>query len=183
MVSDRRELPPIPGVHYSAFADPSGGARDSFTIAVAHLEDGNRAVLDCLRERKPPFNPDAAVGEFAELLQSYWVYEVTGDRYGGVWPIEVFQRHGIRYLPSEHTKSDLYREISAPINSGRVELLDHKVLRQQLLSLERRVARGGKDSVDHPPHAHDDVANSAAGVLVNVLPKVGKAKKYVLQWA
>jgi hypothetical protein len=32
--------------------------------------------------------------------------------------------------------------------------------------LERRTSRGGKDSVDHPPGSHDDVANAAAGALV-----------------
>jgi hypothetical protein len=34
---------------------------------------------------------------------------------------------------------------------------------------ERRVARGGRESIDHPPGQHDDVVNSAAGALVNVM--------------
>jgi hypothetical protein len=33
----RSELPPEPGVVYSAFCDPSGGVRDAMTLAVAHL--------------------------------------------------------------------------------------------------------------------------------------------------
>jgi hypothetical protein len=53
--------------------------------------------------------------------------------------------------------------------SGQVELLDHKRLVTQLVSLERRTARSGKDSVDHPPGAHDDVANAAAGAIVEAL--------------
>ena len=36
----------------------------------------------------------------------------------------------------------------------------------QLSTLERRTGRGGKDSIDHPPGGHDDVANVAAGCLV-----------------
>jgi hypothetical protein len=32
-------------------------------------------------------------------------------------------------------------------------------------ALERRTARGGRDSVDHPVHMHDDLANAAAGAL------------------
>jgi len=52
------------------------------------------------------------------------------------------------------------------INSQQVELLDQPKLISQLCSLERRTARGGRDSIDHPPGAHDDVANAAAGVLV-----------------
>jgi hypothetical protein len=38
----------------------------------------------------------------------------------------------------------------------------------QIVSLERRTARGGRDSIDHAPGAHDDVANAVSGV-VNVL--------------
>ena len=32
--------------------------------------------------------------------------------------------------------------------------------------LERRTARGGRDSIDHGPGAHDDIANAVAGALV-----------------
>lgn len=35
----------------------------------------------------------------------------------------------------------------------------------QLCGLERRTARSGKDSIDHAPGAHDDLANAAAGAL------------------
>jgi hypothetical protein len=46
-----------------------------------------------------------------------------------------------------------------------VALLDSDRLVQQLMSLERRTARGGKDSIDHAPGTHDDVANAVAGAL------------------
>jgi hypothetical protein len=29
----------------------------------------------------------------------------------------------------------------------------------QLCALERRTARGGRDSIDHPPNGHDDLIN------------------------
>jgi hypothetical protein len=32
----------------------------------------------------------------------------------------------------------------------------------------RRTARGGRDSIDHAPGAHDDLANSACGALVEL---------------
>ncbi len=47
--------PPISGVKYHPFADPSGGAGDSFTLGVAHCEKsdgGEVAVLDCLITRR-----------------------------------------------------------------------------------------------------------------------------------
>jgi len=164
----RRELPRQHGVTYSAFADPSGGSQDSFTIAIAHSEDG-LAVLDAVREVRPPFSPDDVVADFAALLNSYGLSTVTGDRYGGIWPRDRFSVHGIEYKASELTKSDIYREIVAPINGGRVVLLDLTVLVSQFIGLERRVARGGRDSVDHAPGGRDDVANAAAGALVAVL--------------
>ena len=42
------------GAQYVGFADPSGGSADSMTLAIAHAE-GERAVLDAVREVKPPF--------------------------------------------------------------------------------------------------------------------------------
>ena len=49
------------------------------------------------------------------------------------------------------------------IDSTGVDLLDLPRLTTQLVSLERRTARGGKDSVDHGPGGHDDLCNAAAG--------------------
>ena len=54
------------------------------------------------------------------------------------------------------------------INSQRVELLDLPKLKTQLVALERRTGRAGKDSIDHPPGARDDIANACAGVLVGL---------------
>lgn len=168
----RRELPPMAGTSYVAFCDPSGGSSDAMTLAIAHAEgrgDELRAVLDAVREVRPPFSPDAVVREFAELLRAYRIETVRGDRYGGEWPAERFRVHGIEYRPADLAKSDLYRELLAPVNAGRVELLDLPRLVGQLAGLERRVARGGRDSIDHAPGAHDDVANAVAGALIEAL--------------
>ncbi len=166
-LAGRREIPPMSGVEYTAFVDPSGGSQDSFTLAIAHRENSH-AVLDAVREVRPPFSPEAVVSDFADTLKSYRVTGVTGDRYAGEWPRERFQVHGISYTPSERTKSDLYRELLPLVNAGSVELLDVQRLNVQLAGLERRVARGGKDSIDHTPGGRDDVANAAAGALVLV---------------
>jgi hypothetical protein len=125
--------------------------------------------LDCLREVRPPFSPEAVVGEFAATLKAYGVSQVKGDRYAGDWPREQFRKCGIAYELSDKPKSDLYRDLLPLINSRRVELLDHPRLTAQLTSLERRTARSGRDSIDHPPGAHDDVANACAGALLSAL--------------
>ncbi len=166
-VEGRHELEPRPGPFYVAFVDPSGGSQDSMTLAIAHVE-GPLSVLDAVREVRPPFSPDNVVRDFTELLKTYGIISVVGDRYAGEWPRERFRVHGIEYEPSALTKSDIYRELVAPVNSGRVALLDLPVLHVQLVGLERRVARGGRDSIDHGPGGRDDVANAAAGALVLV---------------
>jgi hypothetical protein len=165
----RQHLPPVRGTTYTAFVDPSGGAQDAMSLAIAHqaTRDGQGvAVLDYLSARKPPFSPEQVVEEFCATLEAYGVQVVTGDRYGGEWPREQFRKHGINYDPSERVKSDLYRELLPLLTSGRTELLDHARLATELLGLERRTARGGRDSIDHGPGGHDDLANAAAGALV-----------------
>lgn len=160
------ERPPDPRISYRAFCDPSGGSgRDSMTLAISHEGDGVR-ILDALRERRPPFSPESVVGEFCDLLKAYRVRTVEGDRYAGEWPREQFKKCGVTYEPASSPKSDLYLNLLPAINSGRVRLLDVAKLKTQLVSLERRTSRSGKDSIDHPPGSHDDLANAVAGALV-----------------
>ena len=161
----RYELPRVVGVRYVAFADPSGGSSDSMTLAICHNEKGV-AILDAVRERKAPFSPDSVVEEFAETLKAYGLSQVTGDRYAGAWPAERFKAHGIRYVPSEKPKNEIYLDMLPMLNSRQVELLDLPRMAAQFCGLERRTARGGKDSVDHAPKAHDDIANAVAGALL-----------------
>jgi hypothetical protein len=164
VVPGRHELPPVDGIEYYAFVDPSGGSSDSMTLAIAHNKDG-RVILDAVRERKPPFSPADVVAEFVTLLKSYRIDKVTGDRWGGEFVREPFRSGGVQYELAEKPKSDQYRDALPNLNSGKTELLDHSRIVNQLCSLERRTARGGRDSIDHAPGAHDDLANAVAGVI------------------
>jgi hypothetical protein len=150
---------------YYAFVDPSGGSSDSMTLAIGHRNIAERTVtIDCLREAKPPFSPEAVCQEFALVCKSYGCLKVVGDRYGGIWPKEMFSKHGVQFEQSALPKSDLFIAFLALLNSKRVELLDNMKMINQLVGLERRVFRSGKDSIDHAPGAHDDLANVVAGV-------------------
>ena len=119
-----------------------------------------------MRERRPPFSPEAVTEEYAELIKKYRCTKVYGDRYGGEWPREQFQKYGVNYEPAERTKSELYKDLLPLLNSRAIDLLDNERLVSQLVSLERRTTRGGRDSIDHLPGAHDDLANAVAGALV-----------------
>lgn len=170
---------PLGEVAYSAFADPSGGSSDSFTLAITHAE-GERIVLDYIGERKAPFSPASAVEEFAAVLKMYRLSTVRGDRYAGEWPAEAFRGHGVTYQASDLNRSEIYLATLPLLNSGRVSLLDNQRMAAQFLGLERRTSRGGRDMVDHAPGSHDDVANSVAGALVLALEN---GKFDLAQWA
>ena len=167
VVSDERERAYVAGIKYFGFTDPSGGSKDSFTLAIGHVQDGV-PTLDVLREVKPPFSPKQVVSDFSELLKGYGVRKLIGDRYAGLWPVEQFHEHAVVYEQSAKPKSDLYAAFLPLLNSKKCDLLDNDRLVNQLLGLERRTARSGRDSIDHAPGGHDDVANAAAGVLTSM---------------
>ena len=160
------ERAPIPGTSYHAFVDPAGGSgQDSMTLCIGHVDHTKQTVvIDAIRERRPPFSPEQVISEFSEVLKSYNVFKVIGDKYGGGFPPEQFGRFSILFEQAAKPKSELYGDLLPMINSQRIQLLDHPRLIAQLCALERRSARGGRDSIDHPPNAHDDIANSVAGL-------------------
>jgi hypothetical protein len=158
------------------------------TLAIAHVRLAGKgdtataqtdgvAVLDAVREVRPPFSPESVVTEFAALLRAYRVTSVMGDRYAGEWPRERFREHGIAYEVAERPRSDLYRDLLPMLNSGDCELLDLPRLASQLCGLERRTTRAGRDSIDHPAGGHDDIANAVAGaLLLAAKPKLRPAR-------
>jgi hypothetical protein len=168
------EIAPLKSISYVAFCDPSGGSSDSMTLAIAHKDVEGLIILDAIREQRAPFSPEIIVDDFCQTLASYHVRRVVGDRYAGEWPREQFKKRGVDYIPSLVVKSDIYRNMLPLLNSQRVQLLDDRRLIAQLHGLERRTARGGKDSIDHAPGQHDDVCNSVAGACGLVAAYVQK---------
>ena len=166
-IPDRHELAPVADTKYFAFVDPAGGSgTDSMTLAVAHKSSDGKAVLDLVREVRPKFSPESVTAEFCAILQSYQITKVVGDRYAGEWPRERFHVHGKIYQISDKVKSDIYQALLPILNSNNAELFELPRMFSQFLGLERRTARGGRDSIDHSPGGHDDIANAVGGALV-----------------
>jgi hypothetical protein len=161
--------PPAPGAQYVAFADPSGGVSDSFTVGIAHAEGTNKGVisLDCLVEIRAPFSPAAATSHVSSVLKEYGLSEVVGDKYAASWVVDAFAAHGIKYTHSERDRSAIYADALPLFTAGRARILDDKRLVNQLASLERKTSFG-RDRIGHPDRSghHDDAANSACGALV-----------------
>ena len=116
--------PPRSGVRYRAAADPSGGASDSFTLAICH-DESDTAVVDCLVEIKSPFNPTSATAQMAATLKEYGLSEVTGDRYSAAWVVDAFSKVGITYRHSERDRSAAYLEALPLFTAGNIRLIDN----------------------------------------------------------
>ena len=168
-----RMRPPQPHITYSSFIDMSGGSSDDATLGIAHLEGHNRVVLDVVMNQgqRPPFDPRKAVERFAAILKLYRCFHIVGDLYAGLTFINDFDSHGIGYMPSELTKSELYEALEPKLNAGEVVLLDEPELESQLLGLVWRASK-----IDHLSGEHDDWANSAAGAVYLVAQGIGSGE-------
>jgi hypothetical protein len=159
------ELPYHSENQYSSFVDVAGGGgKDSYAIAVGHAE-GSRIVLDLVRSRAPQFNPESVTFEYCELLKSYHVREVRGDKYSGDWASSAFEKNGIHYERSEKTKSELYIESESIFNTERVSIPNRPSLIDQLKMLVRKTRSGGHDSVDTDSGQPEDEANVVCGLV------------------
>ena len=164
------EIAPTTTDRYVGFVDGAsgGGGGDSMTLGIAFKDKvSGEFVLACLHERRPPFDPEAVTEDFSKTLKAYRITKVTGDKWAAGFIEVAFRRNGITYEASAAPKSDLYKELTPLMASGQVRLLDNQRMQVQLLALERRTARGGKDSIDHPPRGHDDLINAACGAIVS----------------
>lgn len=172
------ELSPRDTIGYHAFADPSGGRHDAFTLCIAHKED-ERTIVDVLRGRYPPFDVTSAVDEYAALLREYRIREVIGDNYAAEWVEQAFRSAGIKYTRSELPKGRLYIEGLPAFTRRTVSLPNHPRLLRELRLLERRPHVGGKDTVDHGRTGSDDHANALFGVLRHAAKRKPRMRMFI----
>jgi len=159
------ELPPMDGKTYRCFVDVAGGGgRDSYSIAIGHLEN-EKAIIDVVRSRRPKFNPSEVTAQYSSLVKGYGISEVIGDKFSGDWASNSWAEHDIEYKRSEKTKSELYLEAESPFNTERVELPNKDLAITQLKNLVRKTRSGGKDSVDTDGGVPEDEANVIAGCI------------------
>ncbi len=165
--SEPRELPAVPTtrtggpIHYRAGLDVSGGRNDAAAAAVAHRE-GQRVIVDACRRWPAPHDPAQVAREVAAFLAAYGLTHATADQYGAELSRSIYSEAGLALVSADVTRSEAYLHLLPLLTTGRVELPPDPRLRTELLGLERRTARSGRDSVDHRPGAHDDLANAVA---------------------
>jgi len=149
-------------LRYVAGLDVSGGRGDACACAMAHAE-GERVVVDACRRWPSPHDPGAVAVQVHEFLASYGLAAAVADQYGAELARTIYTKAGVGLQAASHVRSDVYLALLPLMTAGRLELPPEPTLRVELLGLERRTARSGKDSVDHRPGGgHDDLANAVA---------------------
>jgi phage terminase large subunit-like protein len=159
------ERPPVAGVDYVAFLDPaSGRGNSSMVLAIAHSE-GDRVVVDCVRECRPPFNAAERLVELCAVARSYGCVTIFKDRWGVEFSDELIRQAGLRCEVSPLPKNDLLLGLVPRVSSGLVRFIDSGRFVDQAAALERRVGITGRESLVTPDRTADDVVNAVAGAV------------------
>ena len=174
------ELPPR-NLRYTAFADPSGGRHDAFTLCIGHKE-GESFVADVVRGTRAPFDPVEVTRSYATLLKDYRLSKAFGDGYSAEWAVSAFKDCGIRYERADKNKSALYLEALPLFMRGAIRIPDLPILTRELRLLERQTHRSGRDTVDHGRHGMDDFVNALCGCAAYATGKGKYAYDTTLQW-
>lgn len=97
-------IPPQGGTHYYGFVDVAGGGADEYTLAIA-FKDGERVIIAGVWAAKG--NPAEITANYAQILKSYRIGTIQGDRYAADWPVSEFSKYNISLRPSDLTRSGL----------------------------------------------------------------------------
>ena len=174
------ERPYSPGTIYVAYQDSALGVDggSSFALAISHRDAGSDvAILDLIREKKPPFVFHEVIAEFAQVLKRYGVTEFWSDHHAHKLFSDEWKKHGIACRKSETSTADNYKSALPLVLGRRARLLDNTVLKNQLSSLELHTS-DGEEKVVCPQNSHDDVATAAMGSLVAVSKRFSYDKNY-----
>lgn len=165
--STPRELPFLSAfadgrpIRYVAGLDVSGGRSDATAAAVMH-KDGERIVVDAVRHWPAPHDPVEVARQVADFLKAYRISNAAADQYGAELTRSIYGEAGVTLSASELNRSESYLALQPAFTAGRIEIPDDPRLRAELLGLERRTGKSGKDAVDHRPGQHDDLSNAVA---------------------
>ena len=143
------------------------------------MDEEEHFVCDVIRGVPAPFdNPNAIAWEYTQAARSYNCHKIIGDHFAGAWVQQSFMDCGISYEVSPLPKSQLYLESLPHFNRGAVQIPNHDKLTRELRSLERRVHRSGRDSVEHPGSGSDDYANAVVGSLYLATLDLHRPRRY-----
>jgi hypothetical protein len=160
-------------IQYHAAIDASGGRSDACAASIAHAE-GDRVILDAVRYWQAPHDPAAVAVHVAAFLKEYRLVTALADQYAAEFSRSVYRSAGVQLLDAPVNRSESYLHLLPLFTQAKIEIPDDQTLRVELLGLERKVGKSGKDSVDHRPGSHDDVSNSVALAAFGAAQTIGR---------
>lgn len=167
-----------PDALYCGAVDLAGGGSDEHAAAIALAGAPGVAVVNVrVWGNKSPL--EQVLDEAAQLFTAYGLRMVWADRYAASWPVEAFHQRGMVLNTCPKSTGDTYIEFAGALRQRQVALPDHPKLLTQLRGLERRTTRDGRDTVDHRPGGHDDVAAATARAVVAALALTGGSAGYI----
>ena len=141
------------GVQYQAFVDPSGGRSDCMTLAIGHGE-GRECCGARLRAGRCGRRSTRRV-RWRTWCRRCWRTgsgRCCGDRFGGVVAAGgVPQARGVVSDGGAAEIGPVQGAVAGGEQPAVRAARSSPKLVTQLVGLERRVGRGGRDSIDHPP--------------------------------
>lgn len=151
-------------IRYFGAVDISGGRGDAAAAAVVlrRADRPDDVIVAAVRRWPAPHDPKEVAGEAAAFFRSYGLCSAYTDAYGAELSMSIYRDSGIGLIASEVSTSEAFLGLLPLLSTGRLELPDDPHLRRELLALERRTGRSGRDAVGHPPRGHDDVAAACA---------------------
>lgn len=167
------DLPYDPQCQYIAAQDPAiaeGGDAWTFVIATCRWVDGvAKRSIAVAREWPGPNErvPDAVFGEIAQLCRQYHVRAFYSDEHAAYALKTIASRHQLS-LTFEPTTNQLkrYEDLAARLAEGEIDLPPNPVVRQDLLSVVRRLRANGISIVLQRINGrHADFAPSVALAL------------------
>jgi hypothetical protein len=141
-------------------------------MAIGH-RDGEKLIVDVIRGRRGPFDPQQLTQDYAALARQYNIREVRGDHYSAEWVASAWRNAGLNYKTSDITASQIYLEALPTFTRNLASLPNHPTLIRELLLFERSPQRSGKDTISHPRNCHDDYSNSCCLLLSMLAGKRG----------
>jgi hypothetical protein len=163
----RQQLPRQEGLNYIAAIDPATRGHN-FALVILHQVPDGTVVVDLVRiwtgSTKIPLPFEGVLNEIKMILDSYGVSSAIGDQFHCDAIQQYLQKIGVWYevhVFGPQTRAQIFSGLKHLMVQGKIEILDDKLLLQQLRNLtEERSERGQIDI--RPSTGKDDQAVALA---------------------
>jgi len=138
-----------PGVLYVCTIDPAF-RKDAFAYCIGHLEHDGTFILDFTGQWRgthdKPLSPSFAMASLAVFCREYGIRHMVSDQYHDVTLQDLALQYGISlesmYLNAK-VKKQIWGDVAAMLNLGRIKMVKHAELTDQLLKLEQHLTPFG----------------------------------------